>query len=209
LAIVALLGFILLVAGPIVIALAFGGKLLDKIEQNRAAQRRRKRTQMTRALPIESESIRALLDTEISGEELDDRIAGTLESFRALAGGHPLPLEVAENSLKEVERSVLFRESRFITYLDLAHVQSEIIETLHDEATLLRRLGDVPRISGATSTQRTDDVDHADDAPVDRLRANIDEAVKRRERADNRLRDLQPGRSRIDLTVGEEPSEGN
>jgi len=52
-------------------------------------------------------------------------------------------------------------------------------------------------------------VDHAEDAPVDRLRANIDEAVKRRERADNRLRDLQPGRSRIDLTVGEEPSEGN
>ena len=78
---IALMGFILLVTGPIVVALVFGGRLLDRVERNRATQRRRRRSQTTRALPIQTESIDALLRSEVSREDLDDRVAQALEAF--------------------------------------------------------------------------------------------------------------------------------
>ena len=209
---IAFLGFILLVVGPIVIALVFGGRLLDRVERKRAAQQRRRRSQTTRALPLKTESIDALLETEISRDELDRRVTQALESFRALSTRQPTPIEVSENTLKEVEQAILQRESHFVTYLDLAQVQSEIIEILHHEVSLLRDMAEIrtntfaPR---ATPPESPDSNTDDDPGPGDRLRSSIEEAVKRREHADRKMRDLRAPGGSFDVTTEDNVSESN
>lgn len=208
---IALLGFILLVVGPIVIALVFGGRLLDRVERKRAAQQRRRRSQTTRALPLKTASIDALLETEISRDELDRRVTQALESFRALSTRQPIPIEVSENTLKEVEQAILQRESHFVTYLDLAQIQSEIIEILHHEVSLLRDMAE-PHQHHRTKSDtariphsNTDD----DPGPGDRLRSSIEEAVKRREHADRKMRDLRAPGGSFDVTIEDNVSESD
>ena len=203
---IALMGFILLVTGPIVVALVFGGRLLDRVERNRATQRRRRRSQTTRALPIQTESIDALLRSEVSREDLDDRVAQALEAFRALSRHPPAPVEASENTLREVEQAILQRESHFVTYLDLAQIQSETIEILRHEVSLLRDMADIRTHSIGARSSRSESTGNRGRSPDpgDLLRSSIESAVKKRELADQKMRGLRTPGGSIDLTIGDE-----
>ncbi len=206
---IALIGFILLVVGPIVIALLFGGRLFDRMDRNRAAQQRRRRNLTTRALPIQSRSIDALLQTEISRDELDDRVARALESFRTLSRSEPVPVEVSEGALRDVEQTILRRESRFVTYFDLAQVQSEMIELLDREVSLLRDWAEIRIDLGAPRPSVGDPSYRApakDSTPTDRLRDSIERAVRRRDDADRQMRGLGSVGGAVDLKIGDEDS---
>lgn len=191
-----LIAFIALVIAPIVVALTYGDRLLDRFELKKAAGKRKRRRQTTLALPLRPASVDHLLRAEDGLQDLDRRIAEAFESFRVITAT-PVPVEVSEEHLAEIERAVLIRETHFVPFLDLAQIQSVTIELLAREVELLRQLAEVKRSGGPA---RTPDPEPEQTA-ADRLRTSLDDAEKRRRQADRKIHDLHQIGRRIDTTI--------
>lgn len=193
---------------PVVVALKFGDTLLDRFARRRRQTRRNARRRKTRALPIRSNQMELLVRAEEQSDQLDERIALSLEAFARLPP--EVPPETTEDVLEQIEQSVLARESKFSAYLDYAWLQSETLEILTEEARLLRKFADLPEEglpvepSEAAAGQRPR-------APTDRLMSSLQDAIRRKSSADQKLRQVgrptpptpSPG-SRFDATIGDD-----
>ena len=130
--------FAVLVLAPILLAWVKGDRILDFMEARCKKRRRQKRKKRTRSLPLREDAVRSILDAEDRCDEIDTRIAGSLASYQVLQNrdreGTILPV------LLEAEHMLLSRESHFNSYLDIAWLQSETIEILSEEVSLLRNM---------------------------------------------------------------------
>ena len=130
--------FAVLVLAPILLAWVKGDRILDFMEARRKKRRRQKRKKRTRSLPLREDAVLSILDAEDRCDEIDARIAGSLTSYQVLQNrdreGTVLPV------LSEAEHMLLSRESHFNSYLDIAWLQSETIEILSKEVSLLRNM---------------------------------------------------------------------
>ncbi len=198
------IAFIALAVAPLVIAMRYGDRLLDALQQKMRTRKKSARRRRTQSLPIRSEEVDRLLTAESKRDALDDRIAAGLESFARLSSTQTT--EDAESEFDLIEQAILARESQFGAYLDYAWYQSETIEILSDEAKLLRQLVDLPEegLPTAPASPATPSERPRLSAP-NKLMANLESAIARKSKVDQKLG--QVGKvtgGRFDMTIGDD-----
>jgi len=191
--------FTLLILAPILLAWLKGDQILDRMAARRKRQQRRRRRKTTRALPLREDAVQLILESEDRSDKIDSKIAGALGSYQSHYSqgrekdGTLLPL------LSETEHLLLSRESHFNSYLDIAWLQSETIEILAKEVTLLRKVAQLGPHQ------------HQPSAPApaaNHLVENLEAAIRKRADVDRKLdavgRELPKHGtdSRFDTTVG-------
>jgi hypothetical protein len=194
--------FVCLTAGPILIAWIKGDRILDSLARRRRIRGQLKRRRGTRALPIKSDILNALLTAEENRDRIEEQISHSLVRFRNLPD-HRAPAAERDDVLEHTAQLLLTRESRFSDYLDLAWLQSETIEVLTREIDALRKIANV----GKDALKPTAVSGPAAGSAAKQLLANLDAAASRRETVDRKLRDILPAResddqsARFDATV--------
>ena len=189
--------FAVLVLTPILLAWVKGDRILDFMEARRKKRRRQRRKKRTRSLPLRGDAVRSILDAEDRCDEIDARIAGSLASYQVLQNrdreGTVLPV------LLEAEHMLLSRESHFNSYLDIAWLQSETIEILSKEVSLLRNMAQLgphqhrPAAPAGATSHLIENLEAAI-----RKRADVDRML---DNVGNQSADNDTG-SRFDATVG-------
>ena len=189
--------FALLVLTPILLAWVKGDRILDFMEARGKKRRRQKRKKRTRSLPLREDAVLSILDAEDRCDEIDARIAGSLASYQILQNrdreGTVLPV------LLEAEHMLLSRESHFNSYLDIAWLQSETIEILSKEVSLLRNMAQLgphqhrPAAPAGATSHLIENLEAAI-----RKRADVDRML---DNVGNQSADNDTG-SRFDATVG-------
>ena len=148
---------------------------------------------------MREDAVQLIMESEDRSDEIDSKIARALGSYHSHYSqsqereGTLLPL------LSETEHLLLSRESHFNSYLDIAWLQSEIIEILAKEITMLRKVAQLGPHQ------------HQPSAPApatNHLIENLEAAIRKRADVDRKLdavgRELpkHDTGSRFDATVG-------
>jgi hypothetical protein len=137
--------FVVLIIGPILLAWFKGDTLLNYFDERRQSKRQLRRQRSTRALPVRETIMDTLLQIETRRNHIEGRIGEALAHFRqATENGRALTAtKAAAAILDDLENVVLSRESMFHDYLDTACLQSDTIEVMAQEVTLLREAADL------------------------------------------------------------------
>jgi len=201
--------FLLAACAPVILALKRGDALLDFVAARRRNRARKSRRKKTLSLPVQTSYVERLVTGEIDRDRLDEKIAEGLQRFARIP---PADISGSETELERLEKEILVRESKFNAYLDCAWLQSETLEVLSLEVSLLRELADLPA-DGLPSAQTTTEPQAAPrgrprKTPADKLFANLNDAVERKSKADRALKQVgtppsPPGTS-FDATIGDD-----
>ena len=189
--------FAVLVLAPILLAWVKGDRILDFMDARRKKRRRQKRKKRTRSLPLREDAVRSILDAEDRCDEIDARIAGSLTSYQVLQNRDREGTVL--HVLSEAEHMLLSRESHFNSYLDIAWLQSETIEILSEEVSLLRNMAQLgphqhrPAAPAAATSHLIENLEAAI-----RKRADVDRML---DNVGNQSADNDTGSS-FDATVG-------
>ena len=195
--------FVLLIVAPILLAWLKGDRILDRIAARRQQRRQRRRQRSIRALPIQEDTLQALIGAEERRDRTDSRIGEALAAFERLSEGwraSAAPLRSSTATIDEIEKVLLFRESRFSTYIDIAWFQSETIELMIQEVELLREL------AGMSPDWPGDETASLPPA-AERLIQNLNRASRKRAELDRRIDRVGTARpaaepsSHFDVTV--------
>lgn len=173
--------FIFLIIGPICLAWFKGDALLNYLDTRKQNKMQRRRQRSTRALPVRETIMDTLLQVETRRDQIEGKIGESLALFRQVTeNGRALTAHKAAAAvLDDLENVVLARESLFETYLDTACLQSETIETLTEEVSLLREAAELDRHN----------LDQPSGAALDLL-ASLQDAENKRVQIDQRLHRL-------------------
>lgn len=137
--------FVFLIVGPILLAWFKGDTLLNYLDARRQSKQQQRRQRSTRALPVRETIMDRLLEVETTRNHIEGRIGEALAHFRQVTeNGRALTANKAAASiLDDLEKVVLSRESMFHDYLDTACLQSDTIEVMTQEVTLLREAAEL------------------------------------------------------------------
>jgi len=186
--------FLLLVIGPVALAWFKGEQLLDYLSRRQRQRQMQNRQRTTRTLPVRETAIESLLAAEYRRNQIDDRIAEVLAQFRqTLENGRAFsasPQTLA--TLDEIEQVTLLRESQFSKVLDIAGLQSEVIEVRTGEVDMLHQLFE--HIRPTTPEAPTQAKAH--------LLATLDHAIQKRIQIDQQLNRFHPRTSSSASTTG-------
>jgi len=146
--------FLVLIVGPILLAWFKGDALLNYLDGRRQSKQQLKRQRSTRALPVREAVMETLLQVETRRNHIEGRIGEALAHFRqATENGRALTANKAAAAiLDDLEKVVLSRESMFHDYLDTACLQSDTIEAMTREVTLLREATEIDRNAATLPT---------------------------------------------------------
>lgn len=186
--------FVLLVIGPVALAWLKGEQLLDYLSRRQRQRQMKKRQRTTRTLPVREMAMKSLLAAEHRRNQIDDRIGEALSQYRqTLVNGRTLSAAPQTiSALDEIEQVVLARESQFGEVLDLAGLQSDVIEVQIGEVDLLRQaFEDIgpPNLDVPTQAKA-------------HLLANLDRAVQKRKQIDHQLNRVHPRTPSSGSTMG-------
>ena len=172
--------FVVLIVGPILLAWFKGDTLLNYLEGRRQAKKQRRRQRSTRALPVRETIMDKLLQVETKRNHIESRIGEALAHFRQVTeNGRALTAnKAAAVILDDLEKVVLSRESMCHDYLDTACLQSDTIEVMTKEVSLLREVAELER---QVMTPRTGAAMHLLETlkHAEQKRVQVDQRLKR------------------------------